>query len=95
MDDLRLVIAVKEAVPLLIDDLALRVRDVIELDEVLSDVEVPGLDLALRVLNGAGDHAVLDGVALLHADPLEEALHLLSVDKALHQAVVEGDVEAG
>ena len=95
MDDLRLVLAVKEAVSLLVDDLALGIRDIVELNEVLSDVEVPGLDLALGVLDGAGDHAVLDHVALLHADPLEDPLHLLGVDEALHQAVIEGDVEAG
>ncbi len=56
-----------------VDHLALVVRDVVVLEQVLADVEVVRLDLALRALDLAREHAALDDLALLHADALTAA----------------------
>ena len=45
------VLGVHELRALLVDDLALVVRDVVELEQLLADVEVMRLDLALRALD--------------------------------------------
>jgi hypothetical protein len=46
----------EQVVALLIDDLALVVGDVVVFEELLADVEVAALDLALGLLDGVGDH---------------------------------------
>ena len=76
-----------------VDDLALLVEDVVVLEEVLADVEVVRLDLLLRVADGARDEAVLDRHALLHAEPLHQALHAVGAEDA-QQVVLEREVEA-
>ena len=57
---------------LLVDDLALVVGDVVELQQLLADVEVVRLDLALRLLDLAREHAALDDLAFLHARHLQQ-----------------------
>jgi hypothetical protein len=83
----------KQVVALLVDDLALIVGHIVVLEQLLADVEVAPLDLALRLLDGIGHHAVLDGLALLHAQGLHEVLHAVRGEDA-HQAVFQGQVEA-
>jgi hypothetical protein len=53
-------LGLQQLVALLVDHLALVVVDVVEVEQVLADVEVVRLDLALRLLDLAADHAVLD-----------------------------------
>ncbi len=53
--------------PLVVDDLTLLGHHVIVFQEMLADVEIMGFDLALGVFNGSGNHAVLNGLARLHA----------------------------
>jgi len=43
-----------------VDHLALPVEDLVVLEDVLADLEVLLLELALRTLDGLGDHLVLD-----------------------------------
>ena len=57
-----------QLVALLVDDLALVVGDVVVLEQVLADVEVVRLHLALRALDLPRQHAALDRLALAHAE---------------------------
>ena len=73
-DARRDVLGLEQLVALLVDHLALVVRDVVVLEQVLADVEVAGLDLALRVLDRARDQGVLDRLAFGHLQPLHDAV---------------------
>jgi hypothetical protein len=53
----------QQAVAHVVDHLALLVGHVVVFEQLLADVEVAAFDLALRLLDGVGDHAVLDGLA--------------------------------
>src|SRR6185312_3969121 len=66
-DRSRQIVRSHELGALLIDDLALVVRDVIEQQQLLADVEVVRFDFALRLLDLASEHAALEHLALLHA----------------------------
>ena len=76
-----------------VDALALLVHHVVVLEQVLADGEVLRLDLLLRALDGACDHAVLDRHALFHAEPLHQARDAVRPEDA-HQVVFERQVEA-
>ncbi len=78
---------------LLVDDLALVVGDVVVLEQVLAHVEVVRLDLALRALDLARQHAALDRLAFLHADRAQQGLGALRVAEDAHQVVFERQVE--
>ncbi len=58
----------QQFVALAIDHLALVVGDVVELQQVLADVEVVLLDLALGLLDLAADHAIFQRIVFLHAE---------------------------
>src|SRR3989449_150160 len=60
------VLCIKNLVALRVDFLALVVGDIVVLEELLADVEVPRLDLPLRALDRAGHHGMLDRLALGH-----------------------------
>ena len=79
---------------LLVDDLALVVGDVVVLEQVLAQVEVVGLDLALRALDLAREHPALDHLAFLHAGGRQPALGAVGVAEDPHQVVFERQVEA-
>ena len=79
---------------LLVDHLALVVGDVIVFEQVLAQVEVVGLDLALGALDLAREHVALDHFAFLHAGRLQPALGALGVAEDPHQVVFERQVEA-
>ena len=64
----------KQRILLTIDNAPLIIGDVIVLQQLLADIEVPSFHLALGLLDGIGDHTVFDGLALLHAQRLHEAL---------------------
>ena len=76
-----------------VDRLALLVHHVVVLEQVLADLEVVRLDLLLRALDRARDHARLDRLAFLHAQPLHQALDAVGAEDA-HQVVFERQVEA-
>ena len=79
---------------LLIYDLALIVRDVIEQQQLLPDIEVVRLDLALRLLDLAGEHAALDDLAFLHSGQLQQPLRALRITEDPHEIVFHRQVEA-
>src|SRR5262249_57331284 len=58
-----------------------------------ADVEVVRLDLLLGVADGAGDEAMLDRDALLHAELLHDVLHAIGAEDA-QQVVFQREVEA-
>ncbi len=73
-DELLAVGAFQDPLAVAVDPLPLLVHDLVVFEEVLADFEVPLFDLLLGALDAAGDHAALDGLALLHAQPGEEFL---------------------
>ena len=87
-------LAVEDLAAQMVDRLALLVHHVVVLEQVLADVEVVPLDLLLRALDGARDHAVLDRLVLLHAQAVHDVLHPIAAEDA-HQVVFERQVEAG
>ena len=76
-----------------VDALTLLVHHVVVFEEVFADGEVLRLDLLLRTLDGARHHAVLDGNAFFHAEPLHQAGDPLRPEDA-HQVVFEREIEA-
>ena len=86
-------LALEQLVALLVDHLALVVGDVVVFEQLLADVEVARLDLALRVLDRARDHAVLDRLAFGHLQPLHDRADALAGEDA-QQRILERQVEA-
>ena len=78
----------EDLVALLVDHLALVVGDVVVLEQLLADVEVARLDLALRAFEAAADDAGLDGLALGHLQALHDGLHAVAREDA-HQRILE------
>jgi hypothetical protein len=77
-----------------VDLLPLLVHDVVVLEEVLADVEVPRLDLLLGALDRVGDPSVLDRDPFLHPEPLHQAREAVGPEEA-HEVVLEREVETG
>jgi hypothetical protein len=82
----------EDVAPQLVDRLALLVHHVVVLEQVLADLEVPALHLLLGALDGAADHAVLDGLALFHAELAHQPLDAVGAEDP-HQVVFERQVE--
>ena len=61
---------------------------------MLADFEVVGLNLALRVFYGLGEHGVLDGLALLHAELVHETGNTVRAEYS-QQVIFERQVETG
>src|SRR5690606_21787335 len=76
-----------------IEHLALIVRDVVVFQQLLADVEVAGLDLALGRLDGPRHHARLDGLALGQTQALHDGANTVAREDA-HQRVFKGQIEA-
>src|SRR4029453_2954744 len=72
---------------------ALLVHHVVVLEEMLADLEVACLPPLLRGADGAGHHGVLDGLTLLHTEPVHDALDALGAEDA-EEIALEGGVEA-
>ncbi len=72
VDGLRDVARLQQFVALLVNDLALVVGDVVVFEQVLANVEIAGLDLALGVLDRARHPAMLDRLAFGHLQPLHD-----------------------
>ena len=77
---------------LLEDHLALVVHHVVELQQVLADVEVARLDLALRLLQRLVDPRMDDRLVLLEPEPLQHAVELVGPEDA-HQVVFQRQEE--
>src|SRR5262245_48325533 len=92
-DRLGQVLVAEDLVALGVDGLALAVDDVVELDDALADVEVEAFDAALGALDRLADDAGLDVVLLVEPEALHHRGDPLR-GKALHQVVVEREVEA-
>src|SRR5690606_27332969 len=88
------VLRVHQLGALLVDDLALIVRDVVVLEELLTYIEVVGLDLTLRALDLPRQHLALDRLALLHAGAGEQPLRALRIAEDPHQVVFHRQIEA-
>ena len=61
------VLPVQHLPPLLVDDLPLGVHHIVVLQHGFPGLEVPGLHLLLGVLNGVGQHFLVQGGVLVHA----------------------------
>ncbi|PSK61598.1 hypothetical protein B0E53_06501 [Micromonospora sp. MH33] len=88
------VLAVEHPETLGVDHLALLVEHLVVLEDVLPDLGVLALDLGLRALDLAGDHLRLDRNVLRDVEALHHRLDRAGPE-ALHQVVLEGQVEAG
>ena len=84
---------IQDVIALLVDHLALVVGDVVVLEQLLADVEVASLDLALRALDAAGDDTRLDGLALRHLETVHDGLDPVACKDA-HQRIVQAQEEA-
>lgn len=88
------VLAVQDAAPLPVDEGALPVEDLVELEDVLTGLEVLLLDLGLGGGDGAGDHLGLDGHGCGDVRHRHDAVDELGAEQA-HQVVLQRQVEAG
>ena len=93
-DDVGEVLRLHDLAALGEDRLALVVHHVVVLQQVLADVEVARLDLALRLLQRLVDPGVDDRLALLHPEPAEHRVEPVGAEDP-HQVVLEAEVEVG
>ena len=84
--------AVEHLATLGVDDLALAVQHVVVLQDVLADLEVLRLDLALRRLDRAGDDLGLERHVVADAGGRHEAVDHAGVEQP-HQVVLHRQVE--
>jgi hypothetical protein len=76
-----------------VDHLALVVGNVVVFEQLLADVEVAGLDLALRRFQRAGDQRMLDGLAFRHLQLVHDGAQALAGEDA-QQRIVQRQIEA-
>src|SRR5262249_3720220 len=81
-DGLLLILVLETLAADAVDDLALLVHHVVILEQVLADLEVPRLHALLGGADGARHQLVLDGLALLHAEAIHDALDALGAEDA-------------
>jgi len=86
--------ALEELPALLVDDLTLLVHDLVVLEDVLAQLVVLALDLALGPLDGLRDHLRLDGHVLGQVEAVHHRGDHPGGEEA-HEVVVEREVEAG
>ncbi len=82
----------QDVAALLIDDLALLAHHVVELEQLFTDAEVAVLDAFLRAFDGPCNHLRLDGLLVVHTEPVHHPQHTL-VGKKPHQVVFKRDVK--
>jgi len=87
------IVVLEDLAPLAINDLALLVHHVVIFEEMLTDIEMVPLDLALGVLDRPADHAVLDRFILLHAQLVHDAGDPAGTEDP-QQVVLEREIEA-
>ena len=76
-----------------VDDGTLLVHDVVIVQQGLTDFKVMAFHALLGILDGAGNHVVLDGLAFLHPEFLHEPGKAVGTEQA-HEIVFERQVEA-
>jgi len=87
------VLRIQDVVALLVDDLALVVGHVVVFEQLLADVEVARLDLALGAFDAARDDTGLDRLALGHLQAVHDGAHAVPREDA-HERIVQTQVEA-
>ena len=87
------VLAHEDALPLVVDDAALLVHDLVVLEDVLAAHEVELFDLDLGLLDHVAQHLGLDRLALVRAEPAEDAVHAVAGEQA-DELVLGREVEA-
>ena len=88
----RNVIRLHQVAALLVNVLALIIRHVIELQQLLADIEVATFHFALGIFDGLGHPRMLDGLAFLHAEFLHEAGDPVR-GKNTHEVIFQRQVE--
>ncbi|MCY1536977.1 hypothetical protein D9M68_724540 [compost metagenome] len=86
-------LGIQNIVALLVDHLALIIGHVVVFEQLLANVEVASLDLALRTLDASRDDASLDGLTLRHLQSVHDRSHAIA-GKDSHQRVIQAQVEA-
>ena len=86
------VLAVEHLAALRINEIALHVHNVVKFQRALSRLEVAALDGLLRLLERTGEHFVLDGRVLVHAEALKHADEPLGAVKT-HNVVRQREVK--
>jgi hypothetical protein len=86
-DGIGQVLGAHELGALLVDDLALVVGHVVEGEQLLADVEVVRLDLALRLFDLARQHSAFDHLAFLHAGQSQPFLRAIRIAEDAHEVV--------
>ena len=94
LDGLLQVLPVQHLTALLVNDLALGVHHVVVLQHVFPGLEVSGFHLLLGVLDGVGQHFLLDGGVFVHTQLLHHVHHPLRAEQA-HDVVLQGQEEPG
>ncbi|EXI66318.1 MAG: hypothetical protein AW08_02674 [Candidatus Accumulibacter adjunctus] len=92
-DGFRDVLGLEQFVALRVDHLALIVGNVVVLEQLLADVEVARLDLALRRFERPRDERMLDRLAFRHLQTLHDRLQAFAGENA-QQRIIQGEVEA-
>ena len=82
LDGVLQVLPVEHLPALLVDDLPLGVHHVVVLQHVLTGLEVAGLHPLLGGLDGVGEHLLVQGGVLVHAQGLHHALDALGAEQA-------------
>ena len=83
---------IEDVVALLVDHLALVIGYVVVFQQLLADVEIAGLDLALGRFNAARHDAGFDGFAIGHLQAVHDGLDAIARENA-HQRVIQAQVE--
>ena len=87
------VLALDDALALVVDDAPLLVHDLVVLEHVLAAHEVELLDLLLGALDDPGEHLVLDRQTLLRPQPIEHLVHAVAGEET-DEVVLGREVEA-
>ena len=87
------VLALEHAASLLVDDHALRVHDVVVLEDVLARDEVLLLDLLLGVLDLLREDRGLHGLVVRDLEAVHDVVDPVAGEQA-HEVVLAGEVEA-
>ena len=93
LDLLGEILALEHAAPLLVDDHALRVHDVVVLEDVLAHDEVLLLDLLLRALDLVREDLRLHRLVVRELEARHDVLDPVAREQA-HEIVLAGEVEA-
>ncbi len=88
------ILALEHAPALLVDDHALRVHDVVVLEDVLARDEVLLLDLLLRVLDLVREDLRLHGLVVRDLEAVHDVVDPVAGEEA-DEVVLAGEVEAG